>query len=61
MGAEALAALSSPSLKTLDLHHHFMTEPMAQKMQTLPFSVDVSESLYNEDDGDEYRYVAIGE
>ena len=61
VGAEALAALSSPSLKTLDLHHHFMTEPMAQKMQTLPFSVDVSESLYNEDDGDEYRYVAIGE
>lgn len=58
-GAQAL--LDSPSarrLEHLDLHHHFMSAPMAAKLSAAFPNVDVSELQPANDYG---RYVAVGE
>ncbi|MFB7470359.1 STM4015 family protein [Kitasatospora sp. NPDC056184] len=48
-------------LKALDLHHHYLTDAMQERVrQALPgVEVDLSEA--EEDDEDEWRYVAVAE
>jgi len=62
-GAQAL--LNSErikSLKKLDLHHHYMSTSMMEKLKRLDIEVDVSEQEEDEyDDGEIYRYVAVSE
>ncbi|MFC6593146.1 STM4015 family protein [Deinococcus lacus] len=62
-GGQAL--LGSERVKTLsklDLHHHFMSDEMMQKLEGLGIEVDVSEQEESdEDDGEVWRYVALGE
>ncbi|MFE1316935.1 STM4015 family protein [Kitasatospora phosalacinea] len=47
-------------LKTLDLHHHYLTEGMQQRLRdALPdVAIDLSDA---EDPGDNWRYVAVSE
>ncbi|MFF2350596.1 STM4015 family protein [Kitasatospora sp. NPDC058115] len=48
-------------LTSLDLHHHYLTEAMQERVrQALP-GVDVDLSDAEEDDEDEWRYVAVAE
>lgn len=62
-GAEAL--LDNPAvarLKRLDLHHHYLSEAMMERIQALGPEVDLSEHEVAEDyDGEQHRYVAVGE
>lgn len=62
-GAEALLASSRLlKLKRLDLHHNYISPPLAGKLEALPIEVDTSERL--EEDvygGTAYRYCAISE
>jgi hypothetical protein len=62
-GAKAL--LASPyitSLEKLNLSHHYCSEEMIAKLKTLPMEVDVSDPQDPEDDdGEQWRYVAVGE
>ncbi len=60
VGGEALA--TSPGvrrLRRLDLHHHWLSEPMMARLQSLGPEVDLSDR--QDPDDDDYRYVAIGE
>jgi hypothetical protein len=61
----AAALLASPAvarLEKLDLHHHFCSDEMIARLLALDIDVDVSEQEEaEEDDGDVWRYVAIGE
>ena len=59
-GGEALLGLQSPSLKSLNLHHNYMSAPVCAKLQALAFRVDVSEAA-PPDWGPEDRFVAVGE
>jgi len=66
MGDEgASALLASPAilrLEKLDVHHHFCSEGMTAKLQSLGIEVDASERQEPEKDGDEvWRYVAVSE
>ncbi|MFE7190538.1 STM4015 family protein [Kitasatospora sp. NPDC057541] len=48
-------------LKSLDLHHHYLTDAMQERVhQALP-GVEVDLSDAEEDDEDEWRYVAVAE
>ncbi|MFC5664898.1 STM4015 family protein [Kitasatospora misakiensis] len=48
-------------LKSLDLHHHYLSEPMQERVrQALP-GVDVDLSEAEEEDDGEWRYVAVSE
>jgi hypothetical protein len=63
-GVEALLhnrdALSR--LEALDLHHHFLSEGMIDRLQELPISVDASDPQEaDEYDGEAYRYIAVSE
>jgi len=62
-GASAL--LDSPAiarLEKLDVHHHFCSEEMTAKLQSLGVEVDASEREKPDIYGDEvWRYVAVGE
>lgn len=62
-GAEAL--LASPrlaKLKQIDLHHHYMSEPMMARWQALGVKVDVGDRQEDEEfDGEPMRAVAIAE
>jgi hypothetical protein len=62
-GAQALlddAAITK--LEKLDLHHHFCSDEMMEKLKALPCEVDVSEQEEGDEDEDvTYRYVAHGE
>lgn len=64
-GAAALLAapaLTAGRLKTLDLHHHYLSDAMVERLQALSFGVDVSDRQEADGDGDEeYRYVTVGE
>jgi hypothetical protein len=66
-GAEALlAGQPLTHLKRLDLHHHFLSEPMSERirqaLEPAGVRVDLSERQEAEDDGDEiWRYVAVSE
>jgi hypothetical protein len=61
----AAALLHSPAiarLEKLDLHHHFCSDEMMASLLELGIDVDVSErEEAEEDDGDVWRYVAVGE
>ena len=49
-------------LKKLDLHHHFCSNDMMQRLQTLGIEVDVSEREEPDEwDGQEQRFVAVSE
>lgn len=62
-GAAALVA--SPlvaKLAKLDLHHHYCSDEMVAKLQQLGIEVDTSDQQEADDDGGErWRYVAVGE
>ena len=61
----AAALLDSPAiarLEKLDVHHHFCSEEMTAKLQSLGIEVDASEREKPDIYGDEvWRYVAVGE
>jgi hypothetical protein len=61
----AAALLNCPvvrKLEKLDLHHHFCSDEMMQRLQTIGIEVDVSEQERPEDWGDDDgRYVAVSE
>lgn len=59
----AAALLASPAIKNLellDIHHHFCSDQMVSKLQSLGIRVDASEQE-DADDNDGDRYVAVGE
>jgi hypothetical protein len=61
----AAALLTSPAvarLEKLDIHHHFCSEEMTAKLQSLGVEVDASERQEPETYNDEvWRYVAVSE
>jgi hypothetical protein len=61
----ATALLASPfihQLEKLDLHHHYLSEALVEKLEGLSISIDVSDSQEaDEDDDEEYRYIAVSE
>jgi hypothetical protein len=63
--AGAAALLASPAvarLARLDIHHHYCSPEMVKRLQSLGIEVDASEPQDDdEDDGERYRYVAVGE
>jgi hypothetical protein len=68
LGDEGVAALLAGQplthLKKLDLHHHFISEPMQERLlEVLPgVEVDLSGQEEPDDwDGEEHRYVAVSE
>lgn len=62
-GARALLDLPTDgALRCLDLHHHYVSDAMANKLRALPFEVDLSDRQQADVDGDvEYRYTAVSE
>lgn len=63
-GAEALLAQPDRfrSLKKLDVSHHFLSNEMMERLQSLPCQVDISDQQDADVDGDEiYRYIAVSE
>jgi predicted DNA-binding WGR domain protein len=59
-GARALLKLSSPTLKRLNLHFHYIGPELVKQLKALPFTVDVSRPSDMEED-EEWRFVAVGE
>jgi hypothetical protein len=61
----AAALLNCPTISKLvklDLHHHFCSDEMMQRLQALGIEVDVSERKEPEEwDGQEQRFVAVSE
>jgi hypothetical protein len=56
------ALLKNPALKKLqklDIHHHYCSDEMIEKLNHLGIEVDVSDQEENE--GEDERYVAVGE
>lgn len=63
-GAEPLlTATSLLHLSLLDLHHHYLSSEMMEKLKALPINIDLSEKVepYKYSDGDEYYYTFIAE
>jgi hypothetical protein len=62
-GAEAL--LASPAvvrLAQLDIHHHYCSTEMVERLQSLGIEVDASEQEEEDEDaGERYRYVSVSE
>lgn len=49
-------------LELLDLHFHYMSDEMMNKLKELPFEVNVDDQQEADmDDGEEWRYVAVSE
>lgn len=49
-------------LKKLDVHYHFCTDAMQEKLQALPIEVDSSDAQSGDEwDGEVHRYVAVAE
>lgn len=63
VGAEALLQGSQLGhLRRLDLSHHYISPEIQQKLRALPFEVVLDDPQQDdEDDGETYRYVAVGE
>jgi hypothetical protein len=66
LGDEGAAALlASPAvarLQKLDIHHHFCSNEMVERLQGLGIEVDASEQEKEEEySGERYRYVAVSE
>lgn len=56
------AVLGYPKLKKLDLHYHYMTKEMEEKLSALPVEVDVSEGNVPEEyDGEIWTYPMLTE
>ncbi|MFD0891882.1 leucine-rich repeat domain-containing protein, partial [Streptosporangium algeriense] len=61
-GAEALlSGQPLTHLKRLDLHHHYLTDPMVDRVRAALPGVEVDLSEQEEPDDDEWRYVAVSE
>jgi hypothetical protein len=62
-GAEALwASPAIARLEKLDIQHHFLSEEMTRRMESLGIEVDADERLEPYDAGDEvWRYIAVSE
>jgi uncharacterized protein (TIGR02996 family) len=62
-GAEALLAVPGLArLKKLDIHHHYVSPALVERLKALGIGVDASEPLEGEgEDGDAHRYVAHAE
>ncbi len=63
-GAAALLASSSQlnNLELLDLHHHFISDKMQNKLKTLTCNINLSEHKDEDEyDGETYRYIAVSE
>ena len=58
-GAALLAGESIKSLKKLNLKYHFMSDAMMAQLEALPIEVDVSDQQQEEDE--DFRWVAVGE
>jgi hypothetical protein len=63
-GARAL--LGSPAvrkLKKLDLHHHYISAPLAAELKKLGIEVDLSDQEVPDDwgGGDLHRYISVSE
>lgn len=60
-----MALLASPAvahLEKLDIHHHFCSDAMVEKLEALGIAVDASDPQKEErSNGDTWRYVAVGE
>ncbi len=63
VGAEALLhGTQLGNLTRLDLSHHYISEANQEKLKALPFEVVLEDPQEDdEDDGEVYRYVAVGE
>lgn len=63
VGAEALLkGTQLRHLKRLDLSHHYITALNQRKLKVLPFEVVLDDPQEDDvDDGEVYRYVAVGE
>lgn len=63
IGAKALIESTSVrKLKKLDLHHHYCSDEMMEKLKSLGIPVDLSQEQDEErDDGRIWRYVAVSE
>ncbi len=61
----AAALLSSPDVKNLDfldIHHHYCSDEMVTKLESMGIDLDAGDQQEpDEDDGEMYRYVAVGE
>lgn len=61
-GAEALLSMSERlgKLDTLDLHHHYLSNVMMERLQQLPCQVDLGEQeeAYGDDDDDRYVFLS---
>jgi hypothetical protein len=60
--AALLAAPAVRSLRKLDIHHHFCSPEMVERLKSLGIEVDASEPQKEEtSNGDVWRFVAVGE
>jgi Leucine Rich repeat len=61
----AAALLASPyllHLEKLDLNYHYISDELVAELENLSITVDVSDAQEaDEDDGEEYRYIAVAE
>jgi hypothetical protein len=61
-GKELLKLPTNARLKLLDLHHHYLSEELIAQLARMPFQVNVKDRQEaDEDDGEEYRYIAVSE
>ena len=62
-GAEALLSISERlgKLDTLDLHHHYLSNAMMERLQQLPCQVNLDEQEETYSDDDDYRCVFLAE
>lgn len=62
-GAKALLSGSKvSSLKKLDLHHHYISDSVLSKFDTLGISVDISDQMEEDEyDGEVERYIYVSE
>jgi hypothetical protein len=60
--AALLASPHAPKLKKLDIHHHYCSDEMIERLRGLGIEVEASEHQTPDDWGDgEHRFVAVGE
>lgn len=62
-GELLLSALPKfPNIKTLDLHHHFLSDKMVSRLRRLPLNLDLSEQNEPEEyDGETWMYAMLTE
>ncbi len=60
-GNALLASPAAAKLKRLDLHHNWLSPAVAKKLRGLGPEVDTARGDADEDEDEEYRFVAVGE